>query len=1037
MTRTNDSETSGLDVTRDGITDGVDAVIDLAITAARAGRTVDVEAIAAAHPEFAAELRAVLPAVLALELQPDTPEERQSADKERLPKVPPREILEGDRRLGDFRLIREIGRGGMGVVYEAEQLSLRRKVALKVLPMAGLLDERALQRFKNEATAAAGLEHPHVVPVYSVGCERAVHFLAMRLIDGPPLSEVIRQARIESGLEKAAVGDASNASDSFLFGSDPLGATLVPGDEKIALTKPATNALSAETRPMAALSTEKSHRDKSRYRAAAKLIQQAAEALEYAHSLGVVHRDIKPSNLLLDARGNIWVADFGLAHLEGNSSLTMTGDVMGTLRYMSPEQATGRRELVDHRSDVYSLGVTLYELLTLQPAFPESDKAVVLRRVIEDEPTAPRTLDPRMPRDLETVVLKAISKDPGARYKTSKEFAEDLRRFLDGEPVLARRPSFADRGTKWIGRHRGVALSATVILAIITLASTLSTTRIAAAYKRETQLREEAERDYELAMKAIERIVSHVTEGPLAEDFVFRESRQRILLEAETLYTTLAQTHPADAACYAGRAKVREMIYRAGYLALAIEDGRKAIELAPNEPDHHFWLGRLIIRSHREPAEALTLLEQAVALAPERPLNQAYLGYALWRADRKQEGWKRLLKAVELDPQSAELHGLLAEVHAMEGNLDKANAEILESLRLNPFDVWFRWVSASLQSEADEREAVSNVREASLNQSAMDGPYAYLAMVTRAEMLAAAGRDNEAILEYDRAIMLVPYLPHLRKQRAAVLFRLGKYDDSLAELRRAFNLHPTSSPLANWIDPKSLRNCPDADFRRGVEEIAEMADRVMHGRIGSSIVNAVFSRRAAYRYDHHGTPNDHALASLQAGDMAGYRKACEGMLRRFSASPSWESRRVIVWAAALGPRAVDDYEPLIAWARGVVETIPASLDAKRTLGAILYRSGDYAEAAEYLQFVSQPKFSRAKVHMAYSQLFLAMVEARFGNRGKARILLDNAAANIATDDIQMSPKRRNWTGYSSLELLRREAEELLAPVEAQKPPTGA
>src|SRR5205807_1437452 len=245
--------------------------------------------------------------------------------------------------LGDFRIVREIGRGGMGVVYEAVQLSLGRRVALKVLPFAAALDGKQLQRFKNEAQAAAHLHHQNIVPVHFVGCERGVHFYAMQYIEGQTLANVIHELRLG---ERGCVSAPS------------LGALTQPRSPEDVLTP-----------PVAALSTEHSTTSPAFFRTVANFGVQAAEALEHAHQLGVIHRDIKPANLLVDASGRLWITDFGLAHCQSQPGLTMTGDLLGTLRYMSPEQALAKRITVDARTDIYSLGVTLYELLALQPAY--------------------------------------------------------------------------------------------------------------------------------------------------------------------------------------------------------------------------------------------------------------------------------------------------------------------------------------------------------------------------------------------------------------------------------------------------------------------------------------------------------------------------------------------------------------------------------------------------------------------------------------------------------------------------------------------
>ncbi len=403
------------------------------------GDELDAEAIFREHPAHADQLRLLLPALQALaqagaskargEQAEVARREASTAGDSITPGTPPLPTpLDAEVVLGDFRLVREVGRGGMGVVYEAEQLSLSRRVALKVLPFASALHPRQVQRFKNEAMAAAGLHHGHIVPVYAVGCERGVHFYAMQLIEGRTLAEVISERRRESDTTTYPVGRVGP--------SCPI-------------------------------------------RQAATLILQAAEALEYAHQGGVIHRDIKPANLMLDSRGWLWVTDFGLACCQGQAGLTGTGEQPGTLRYMSPEQALGPRGVVDHRTDVYALGATLYELLTLAPAFPGSSRQELLRQISEQEPRTPRSLNRAIPVDLETIVLKAVAKAPAERYATAQDLADDLRRFLDDQPIRARRPSLAERGKRWLHRHRTVAWSAAAVAAVAVAALALSTVLIA------------------------------------------------------------------------------------------------------------------------------------------------------------------------------------------------------------------------------------------------------------------------------------------------------------------------------------------------------------------------------------------------------------------------------------------------------------------------------------------------------------------------------------------------------------------------------
>jgi serine/threonine protein kinase/tetratricopeptide (TPR) repeat protein len=380
----------------------------------------------------------------------------------------PADDLAGADPLGDFLLVREVGRGGMGVVYEAVQRSLNRRVALKVLPFAAMMDSRQPQRFHNEARAAACLHHPHIVPVYAVGQDRAVHYYAMQFIDGRTLAEFISQQRGEDLRHVPTIAQV--------------------------VTTPAED--SAEE------ATSAAPRGAAYFRRVAEWGIQAAEALDHAHQMGVVHRDVKPANLLVDAAGRLWVTDFGLAQIQNDARLTQTGDLVGTLRYMSPEQALAKRVVLDHRTDVYSLGATLYELFTLQPAYGGSDRQELLRQIAFEESMPPRRLSKAVPAELETIVLKAMEKNPEDRYATAKDLADDLRRFLEDRPIRARRPSPLQRLHKWGRRHRAAvwAAAACLLVVLVTLGGTAGWVMSARAYRQR-----EAERKVTEALKASKR----------------------------------------------------------------------------------------------------------------------------------------------------------------------------------------------------------------------------------------------------------------------------------------------------------------------------------------------------------------------------------------------------------------------------------------------------------------------------------------------------------------------------------------------------
>lgn len=468
---------------------GLDQLVEELTQRLQAGDAVNVEEVAAVYPDLAPQLRQLWPGlrILATLGRSNDPHDLSVSSAS-----VPDESLHGV--LGDFHILQEIGRGGMGVVYEAEQLSLGRRVALKVLPFAAMLDARQLQRFKNEARAAASLHHPNIVPVYSVGCERGVHYYAMQYIEGHTLTDVIndlRRQRERASLPPGPSNDGYEAEMTIAPGSvSQLAEALVAGCLPTPLLEscsahaatspgersthaPPTVAPLAETRRIAA-SGDGTHRSGAYCRSVAQLGIQVAEALEYAHSLGVVHRDIKPSNLILDARGTLWITDFGLAQIESDHALTMTGDVIGTLRYMSPEQAQGQRGVVDRRTDIYSLGVTFYEMLTLQPLFVQTNRPALVQQIVHDEPRLPRHWNSAIPRELETILLKALAKNPAERYATSGALAEDLRRFLDSRPILARRPNWLDATVKWSRRHWVVVAAALVTLMLTTLVSSVA-----------------------------------------------------------------------------------------------------------------------------------------------------------------------------------------------------------------------------------------------------------------------------------------------------------------------------------------------------------------------------------------------------------------------------------------------------------------------------------------------------------------------------------------------------------------------------------
>jgi serine/threonine protein kinase len=487
------------------------------VEARETGRNLDRNQLLASHPDLRGDLEEFFAGHdeverLAVAL-------REGGEPEVEPRTSTGESAPEIGELGDFRLLREIGRGGMGVVYEAEQISLRRRVALKVLPFAAALDPRQLQRFKNEALAAAHLRHENIVPVYMVGEERGVHYYAMQFIEGRSLANLIAEMKLQTP-------------------ESPNQAALEIGKREMPATTPA-----------AVLSTERSSSSRRYYEWVARLGRQAALALEHAHSVGIVHRDVKPANLLLDPGGRLWVTDFGLAQMAGSAALTVTGELLGTIRYASPEQVLARQGVVDHRSDVYSLGATLYELLTMRPLFDGRDRNELLRQIAREEPLPPRSIHPSVPRELETVVLKALGKESSERYLTALEFADDLQRFLDNHPVLARRPTPVERLWKLARRHPSVVAAVLVVMLLLLAGSLLSTLLIQLEQERtrtEQQRAEEAEARFLLARRCVDEMF-RISQEELADLPALQGPRKRLLRSVLGYYQEFLEQRRDDA----------------------------------------------------------------------------------------------------------------------------------------------------------------------------------------------------------------------------------------------------------------------------------------------------------------------------------------------------------------------------------------------------------------------------------------------------------------------------------------------------------
>jgi eukaryotic-like serine/threonine-protein kinase len=981
--------------------DRLGAVLAACIEAVDHG-DADPETVLARYPEFAADLREFFAAQqraqrLAAPLQTILRTGRPANGPEAAINLP--------SPLGDFRIIREVGRGGMGIVYEAEQLSLGRRVALKILPFAATMDPRHLQRFQNEARAAASLEHPHIVPVHGVGCERGVHYYAMKFIDGQSLAAIIESKR---RLAEPRPPRSGQSPESAPF---------------------STGRGSDNTCPIAARSTRHGPRDAAAFRQIAEWGIQAAEALEHAHSVGIVHRDIKPANLMIDGHGRLWITDFGLARTAADAGLTMTGDVLGTLRYMSPEQALAKHCLVDHRTDIYSLGVTLYELLARQPAISGKDREEILNAITLEEPRSPRAVDAAIPRDLETIVLKATGKNPAERYGTAQSLAEDLERFLKHEPPSAKPPTMLDRARKWGRRHRGIVRLAIGVPAVASVAIAVCAGLIWREKER-TRLAYEAESEQrQLARQAVDDMYTQVAEKWLADQPHLQPLQREFLEKALGYYQRAAQENDADPEARRQRARAYQ---RVGAIRTALGEPNKAIEplkealgllrelAAESADDAHInhmlgdtldELGGAYVELGRYGEADECCREALVCLEPLATGSSGEWAYAFSLA--------RVLSA------RARNLGEMHKAPEAEQEFERSLVALQKLTQSRPSDLRTRFVLASTytnrgnlryhaggDAETPYRQSLKVLEQ--LVQQSPNAKYRNTLAYTLSNLggvLFRAGRPSEARKLFERAIEVQRTLvrdysdiPDYRKALASAQTNLGvvlrraherndaekAYHDALTTWQELVERFPgmvvyreslimTQGNLANLLTEMTRLREAEEIYGRVLQAAMTLASEVPTNSRYQGHVAVTYGSLGGL-YQGTGRPQQAEEAYSQSLEILGR------LVKNFGSSPQYRSSfvehsRDRAWFLATGPDPkYRNARAAVALMKRAVELEPESADNWRVLGVAYYRAAEWNACRTALR----KGVDLRKGAEGTDRLFLAMADWQLGARDEAR-----------------------------------------------------
>jgi serine/threonine protein kinase/Flp pilus assembly protein TadD len=938
--------------------DPLDVLAEEFVDRFRKGERPTTAEYAARYPELANRIQALFPALVEIE-------EAASISGPLAGSVAAASAV--PEWVGEFRILRKIGEGGMGVVYEAVQESLGRHVALKVLSRRH--DDTYKERFRREARTAAKLHHTNLVPVFAVGAASDVHYYAMQFIHGQGLDAVLQEVRALRAIE---IGRKS------VHRSATLTASIAQGLRSGVFAATALDHEAASPVASATSHSDLSSSSESRYfRVVAGLGAQAAAGLAYAHAQGVLHRDIKPSNLLLDTQGTLWIGDFGLSKADDSDDLTHSGDLVGTVRYMAPERFRGG---ADARSDVYSLGATLYEMLTLRPAFESNDRLELIERISRESPTRPRRHDPRIPRDLETVTQKAMAREPADRYPSAAALASDLNRFLEDRPIAARRLGPLGVCWRWCRRNPAVA-SLLWLLALLLVGGTIASSVAAYRYNQLARSERAARQATHEALRVADRHAMEAQEviGFFIDDMIGAATPEKKLGRPVSVDEVLARADRAIEGKFPGQplveASIRQTLGEADQKLGRYDQAERHLTrarelrialLGPEHPDTLALSNDLatVLRDEGRWEEARHLFERVGearqrVLGPEHPDTLASLGYrALLARDRDDQ------------EQARQLFGHLLEVRRRV--LGPDHPSTLGTMNNLAFVLRY-------QGKQDQAgPLIDQVLEAQMRVLGPEHPKTLDALENRGHWLCDVNELDAAQTIYERVLR--------GRQR-----HYGPDHADVIEMQKAI-----ASTLAG----------------QGKWELA----------------SARYKDLLAARPDSCVARLDLALLDLRRGDLPGYRGHCAVVLRQIGAGVN---PRDLAWAAkicSLLPGAVEDPTIPLELARRAVETTPTSPSLQLARGAAAYRAERFSEAVASLEKTRNLGIDLVRMR-EQADLFLAMALWRLDRHDEARRALAESD-RLRVEWERTVPSHHGWPGFAwrdqlLVEITLREARAIL------------